>query len=96
MADRRECAVVFTPSAAGGATALIAAQQAVGQLPAPLEGQASAPGQIALPAPKESMIDLQRIEGQVRESSIKKVGEVVNSHPEEALALIRTWLHEPV
>jgi flagellar M-ring protein FliF len=41
------------------------------------------------------MIDLQRIEGQVRDSSIKKVGEVVGSHPEEALAIIRTWLHEP-
>ena len=42
------------------------------------------------------MIDIQRIEGQVRESSIKKVGEVVDSHPEEALAILRTWLHQPV
>ena len=38
---------------------------------------------------------LRRIEGQVRDSSIKKVGEVVGTHPEEALAIIRTWLHEP-
>lgn len=52
--------------------------------------------QTALPAPpRENMIDVSRIEGQVRESSIKKVGEVVQSHPEEALAIIRTWLHEP-
>ena len=57
--------------------------------------QAVRDAQAALPAPKESMIDLQRIEGQVRDSSIKKVGEVVGSHPEEALAIIRTWLHEP-
>ncbi len=28
-------------------------------------------------------------------SSTKKVGEVVSAHPEEALAIIRTWLHEP-
>ncbi|HTQ12296.1 MAG TPA: hypothetical protein VMH86_00365, partial [Rhizomicrobium sp.] len=49
----------------------------------------------ALAAPQRSMIDISQIEGQVRESSIKKVGEVVNSHPEEALAIIRTWLHEP-
>jgi flagellar M-ring protein FliF len=41
------------------------------------------------------MIDISRIEGQVRESSVKKVGEVVNAHPEEALAIMRTWLHEP-
>ncbi len=41
-------------------------------------------------------IDISRIEGQVRESSVKKIGEVVNAHPEEALAIIRTWLHQPV
>ena len=48
-----------------------------------------------LPAPRQSMIDISRIEGQVRESSIRKVGEVVEAHPEEALAIIRTWLHQP-
>jgi flagellar M-ring protein FliF len=42
------------------------------------------------------MIDISRIEGQVRESSVKKVGEVVSAHPEDALAIIRTWLHQPV
>ena len=61
------------------------------------EAQAAqaAGGAPALPAPKENMIDVSRIEGQVRESSIRKVGEVVQSHPEEALAILRTWLHEP-
>ena len=49
----------------------------------------------ALSGPKESMIDISRIEGQVRESSIRKVGEIVEAHPEEALAIIRTWLHQP-
>ena len=58
------------------------------------QAQAGA-GQMSLPAPKESMIDVSRIDGQVRESSIKKVGEVVQSHPDEALAILRTWLHEP-
>jgi len=46
--------------------------------------------------PDASGIDLSEIEGQVRESSSKKIGEVVNAHPEEALAIIRTWLHQPV
>ncbi len=71
-----------------------------GQLPAP--GAAVAPqaldasGQpLALAGPARPTIDISQIEGNVRESSIKKVGEVVNSHPEEALAIIRTWLHEP-
>jgi flagellar M-ring protein FliF len=91
---------MFSPAAAGGGvSALFAAQQVSGQLPAPAAAgadgiQSSSP--ISLPAPRESMIDVSRIEGQVRESSIKKVGEVVSAHPEEALAIIRTWLHEPV
>lgn len=57
---------------------------------------AGAPAQ-ALPAParRESMIDISQIEGQVRESAIRKVGEVVTAHPEEAMAILRTWLHEP-
>jgi flagellar M-ring protein FliF len=47
--------------------------------------------------PAQPGIDLSQIEGQMaRESSVKKIGEVVNSHPEEALAIIRTWLHQPV
>ena len=39
---------------------------------------------------------ISRIDGQVRESSIKKVGEVVQTHPDEAIAILRTWLHQPV
>jgi flagellar M-ring protein FliF len=90
---------MFAPQAAGENNALIAAQQMAGQLPAPGQAQmqTAGGGTMALPAPhNESMIDISRIEGQVRESSIKKVGEVVGAHPEEALAIIRTWLHEPV
>ena len=65
-----------------------------GALPAP-DGS-SQPGATAqLPAPAPS-IDISHIEGQVRDSSIKKIGEVVDAHPEEALAIIRTWLHQPV
>jgi len=73
-----------------------------GSVPALAAGQVAADGQPAvagaLPAPpgRESMIDISRIEGQVRESSIRKVGEVVQAHPEEALAILRTWLHQPV
>jgi flagellar M-ring protein FliF len=72
-----------------------------GMLPAPAGAVASvqqvdASGQpVALSAPQRASIDISQIDGQVRESSIKKVGEVVQSHPDEALAIIRTWLHEP-
>jgi flagellar M-ring protein FliF len=83
----------FAPNPQGHA-ALGAPQHIAGQLPAPAGQLAS--DQASMPPLKESMIDIQRIEGQVRESSIRKVGEVVQSHPEEALAIVRTWLHQPV
>ncbi|MGN6516206.1 MAG: flagellar basal-body MS-ring/collar protein FliF [Rhizomicrobium sp.] len=89
---------MFGPQQAGSVALAQLVSPSAGQLTAPAEaGQAaiSASGVAALPPPKESMIDISRIEGQVRESSIKKVGEVVSAHPEEAMALIRTWLHEP-
>jgi flagellar M-ring protein FliF len=40
-------------------------------------------------------IDLSQIQGGFGDNSVKKVGEVVSAHPEEALAIIRTWLHQP-
>ena len=69
-----------------------------GALPAPsADGTTAAPGQpAALTGPDGGGIDISRIDGQVRESAIRKVGEVVGSHPEEALAILRTWLHQPV
>ena len=85
--------------AAGGATALAGGSVVAGALPSPAGADQPAPAgyeasPAALPAPNS--IDISRIDGQVRESSIKKVGEVVSAHPEEALAIIRTWLHQPV
>jgi len=59
------------------------------------QGGGASDGMAALPPPSSS-IDVSRIDGQVRDNSIKKVGEVVSAHPEEALAIIRTWLHQPV
>ncbi|HZQ40719.1 MAG TPA: hypothetical protein VFA87_07995, partial [Rhizomicrobium sp.] len=85
-------------AAAGGTVALANASPVAGSLPAPAAAgaQPGADGAApALPAPNGA-IDISRIDGQVRESSIKKVGEVVTAHPEEALAIIRTWLHQPV
>ncbi len=42
----------------------------------------------------DSMIDIAKIDGQVKASSVKKVGEVVKNHPDEAIAILRTWLHD--
>lgn len=84
----------------GGTVALTGISPVAGALPSPamasaehVPGGGDAPAQLAAPA---ANIDISRIDGQVRDNSIKKVGEVVSAHPEEALAIIRTWLHQPV
>jgi flagellar M-ring protein FliF len=49
-----------------------------------------------MPAPErlDAGIDVARISGQVKASSIKKISEVVASHPDESIAIIRSWLAE--
>jgi flagellar M-ring protein FliF len=94
---------MFSPN--GTALAQVAPGSVIaGALPAPSGAdagmmQVDANGHpLALAAPamaRGPSIDISQIEGHVRESAIKKVGEVVQSHPDEALAIIRTWLHEP-
>ncbi|CAK0767135.1 Flagellar M-ring protein [Azospirillaceae bacterium] len=42
----------------------------------------------------EQMIDINRVEGRVRASSLRKVGEIVDKHPEEAVSIIRNWLYQ--
>jgi flagellar M-ring protein FliF len=52
-------------------------------------------GQMALPGPAiDQKIDMARIEGQVNASSIKRVAEFVEKHPEESVSILRGWLHE--
>jgi flagellar M-ring protein FliF len=56
-------------------------------------------GQLALPSPGpggelDHKIDIARIEGQVKASSVKRVAEFVERHPEESVAILRSWLHE--
>ncbi len=42
----------------------------------------------------EQMIDLSKVEGRVRASSMKKIGEIVEKHPEESVAIVRNWLYQ--
>ena len=50
---------------------------------------------LALPSPEiEQKIDIARIEGQVKASSIRRVAEFVEKHPEESVSILRGWLHE--
>ncbi len=43
---------------------------------------------------QEQRIDIARIEGQVKASSVKKVAEFVDRHPEESVSILRAWLHD--
>jgi flagellar M-ring protein FliF len=87
---------MFAPNGPSAPQLLAAGSAPIaGALPAPANATAAPQDPAALPAPANG-IDISRYEGQVRESSIKKIGEVVDAHPEEALAIIRTWLHQPV
>lgn len=67
-----------------------------------LADQSSAAAAAALIAPGsetpgtddyEELIDIDRVEARVKASSLKKVGEIVEKHPEEALTIIRTWMY---
>ena len=41
----------------------------------------------------DQMIDINKVEGRVRATSVKKIGEIVDKHPDEAVAIIRNWLY---
>ena len=59
-------------------------------------GAIEGPGSLALPGPGEldHKIDIARIEGQVKASSVRKVAEFVENHPEESVSILRSWLHD--
>lgn len=66
------------------------------QLPAPggamardIEAEAS-----AAESEIERMIDISRVEGRVKASSLRKVGEIVDKNPDEAVSVIRNWMYQ--
>ncbi|MEQ9491096.1 MAG: flagellar basal-body MS-ring/collar protein FliF [Alphaproteobacteria bacterium] len=42
----------------------------------------------------DQMIDIAHIEGRVKASSMKKVGEIIEKHPEEAVSILRNWMYQ--
>jgi flagellar M-ring protein FliF len=41
-----------------------------------------------------AMIDVAKVQGQVHAQSVQKVGELAEKNPQEAVSIIRSWLHE--
>jgi len=57
-------------------------------------GGAGGLAQLSGPSEMEQRLDIARIEGQVKASSVKKVADFVERHPEESTSIIRSWVHE--
>ncbi len=74
-----------------GAAAAAESQMLAEQAATPaLAGPAGTPGEPGF----EELIDIDRVEGRVRASSVKKVGEIVEKHPEQAIAIVRAWMYQ--
>jgi len=48
----------------------------------------------APPAEDGSLIDISRVEGRVRASSLNQIGEIIERHPEEAVSIMRHWMYQ--
>jgi len=63
--------------------------------------QLTGPGGVPMPMSQkeeeedlDELIDIDKVEGRVKASSLRKIGDIVDKHPEEALSIIRTWLYQ--
>jgi len=95
-----------TASAAGAAgvaaaigTVPVAAPQTVhvapnATVPPPNISIIGAEESVALSNRTAAMIDIAQVQGQVHAQSIQKVGELAERNPQEAVSIIRSWLHE--
>jgi len=78
--------------AGGGATRLVTTADGQ-QMQLAVDPSTGEP--LALTGPDlDQRIDIARIEGQVRASSVKRVSDFVEKHPDESVSILRTWLHE--
>ncbi len=81
----------------GGMPALAGAGAGGGQVPVTslqTTVVGGAMGQLGGPSEMEQRLDIARIEGQVKASSVKKVADFVEKHPDESTAILRSWVHE--
>ncbi len=77
------------------AAGLIGGSQAPA-LSAPTSGNVEAMGMSATMTDfgNEDAINFDQVEGRVRASSLKKIGEIVDKHPSEAVSIIRGWMYQ--
>ncbi len=63
--------------------------------------QLTGPGGVPMPGGQaeededlDELIDIDKVEGRVKASSLRKISDIVDKHPEEALSILRTWLYQ--
>lgn len=85
--------VLQTAAAPAGSGALLTTGKSAAEASAalPHTGDA-APPQIAAGG-DDDMVDLAHIDGRVRASSLKRLSDIVSAHPEESLAILRSWIY---
>jgi flagellar M-ring protein FliF len=64
---------------------------AVGQTPA-LTGPSPAEIEQRIQQEEDSLIDMNAVEGKVKASTVRKVGDIVSNHPNETVSIIRNWM----
>ena len=69
------------------------------QIPHSAAAPALAPPGAELPMPAVSnktskMIDIAQVKGQVHAQSVQKVGELADQNPNDAVAIIRSWMND--
>jgi len=42
----------------------------------------------------DTMLDVAQVEGRVQASSIRKIGDIIDKHPDEAVSIIRSWMYQ--
>ncbi|MCX8231855.1 MAG: flagellar basal-body MS-ring/collar protein FliF [Alphaproteobacteria bacterium] len=43
---------------------------------------------------EDPMISLGAVDGQIKASSVRKIGEIIDKHPDQAIAVLRSWIYE--
>ena len=58
------------------------------------QAQLAGPGGAPETGELETMIDMSQVEGKVKASSVQKISELVQNHPAETVAVIRSWMSQ--
>jgi flagellar M-ring protein FliF len=78
----------------GGMTIAAAGQGSITESGGPSVSIVGSDEAVAISNRTSAMIDVAKVQGQVHAQSVKKVGELAEKNPHEAVSVIRSWLHE--